>query len=366
MKTALVCVGLGSVWRGYERFAYDLFYLLRKEGLDVTLFKGGGRKEDCQIVLPHISRDGILSSIPWLQNSPHSSYYFEVLSFFIFLFPQLISGGFDLVHFTDCPLANFFYHARTKLGLNVRFKTLFTNGNPIQDGACKRVDFLHQLTPWQEKAMLGLNIPPEKVIMIPFGIHGEQFQGRADSGALRMKYGIPKDKKVILSVSAINRSHKRIDYLIGEVARLGPESFLLVAGHMEDSSLEREARQKLGNRFKFIHLPFEEVRELYPLADVFTLCSLIEGFGLALVEAMNAKIPVVVHASDHYRWMVGSDRSLVDLSVEGNLTQKIEALLSDREPSDEMIERNYENAVRRFDWKNLKTRYLDMYEYVTK
>ena len=298
MKVALVSTGLGNVWRGYERFSYDLFHLLKTDA-DLTLFKGGGISSEREITLPHFKRDGILSRIRPHRKSYRDSYYFETLSFFAFLLPRLITGRYDLVHFTDCPLANFFYHARAKLNLKYRFKTLFTNGNPITDGACGRVDFLHQLTPWQVRAVHDLGIPFDKIIEIPFGVHCDRFDRAKDQTTLRAKYGIPQNKTVILAVSAINRSHKRIDYLVREVAELGPEYFLLVVGHREDGSIETMARELLGVRFKFVHLPFQEANELYGLADLFVMCSLIEGFGLAVVEAMSARLPVILHASEH-------------------------------------------------------------------
>ncbi len=364
MKIALISTGLGTVWRGYERYTYELFEILKSQGIDITLFKGAGKSAHNEVVLPHFSRDGILSKFSTLCE-PKSPYYFEALSFFVFLLPFLVFQKFDIVHFTDCPLANFFYHARKKLNLRFSFKTLFTNGNPISDGACHRVDYLHQLTPLQEKLMNEIGVPSEKIFTIPFGVHVDQFQQSKDCRMLRAKYEIPKDKKVILSVAAINRSHKRIDYLIREVAKLGPSYFLFVAGHMEDPSLEKMARELLGNRFQFRHIPFEQVNELYKMADVFTLCSLIEGFGLASVEAMSSKVPVVVHDSEHHQWLVGSIHSLVDLSREGNLASKIQFLMEHPEISSEMIQMNFENVFRRFNWMFLKEAYLEMYRKIS-
>lgn len=364
MKVALVSTGLGTVWRGYERFIDELFHVLKSEQIDVTLFKGAGKPARDEVVLPHFSRDGVLSKFS-IFREPKGPYYFETLSFFVFLLPRLISQSFDIVHFTDCPLANFFYHVRNKLNWKFHFKTIFTNGNPISDGACHRVDYLHQLTPEQEKLMNEIGVLPEKIFTIPFGIHVDQFQYSKDRNLLRAKYGVPQDKKVILSVAAINRSHKRVDYLIREAARLGPSYYLFVAGHREDASLEQMARELLGNRFQFRHLPFEQANELYQMADVFTLCSLVEGFGLALVEAMSSKIPVVVHDSEHYKWMVASAHSLTDLSREGSLALNIEFLMKHPEISSEIVRLNFENVFRRFNWAFLKEAYLDMYQKIS-
>ncbi len=366
VKIALITTGLGNVWRGYERFAFDLFDLLKEE-IDITLFKGAGETNSREKVIPHLGRDRFLSRIPWLRNASRGPYYFEVLSFLTFLLPHLISERYDIVHFTDCPLANFFFHLRTKLKLDLHFRTLYTNGNPVIDFSCARVDFLHQLTPGQVEALMAFGIPESKIILLPFGVHSNRFgaSGIQDTrNRLCAKYGIQQSKRVILAVSAINRLHKRIDYLIDEVARLGPEYFLLVAGHMEDRSVEALAKRLLYDRFKFIHIPFEELNQIYQLADVFVMCSLVEGFGLAFVEAMCARVPVIAHLSPHYRWMVGDERSLTDLTVENNLSGKIKELLGDPEMAKEIVDRNYASAVERFDWAFLKNRYIEMYRSV--
>lgn len=361
MKIALVSTGLGHVWRGYERFTHDLFHLVQ-EDVDITLFKGGGEARPREIVLPHLKRDGVLSRIPLLcQGIPRSPYYFEVLSFFLALIPKLERGRFDLVHFSDCPLANFLYHARTKMGL--RWKTLFTNGNPVTDGSLRRVDFLHQLTPGQVATVVGSGIEKPRIVMVPFGVHERKFQ-KEEIGALYDRYGIPKDKKIILAVSAINRTHKRIDYLVREVAKLDAGYFLLVLGHLEDSSLVREAERALGNRFNFLHVPFDEADRLYHFADLFVICSLDEGFGLAAVEAMLARIPIIAHHSPNFKWMVGDERCLADLSLEGTLAKQIQNILGDQSLASEIVERNYNSARQRFEWSVLKERYLDMYHRI--
>lgn len=361
MKIALVSTGLGNVWRGYERFTFELFHLIQEE-IDITLFKGGGEAKSKEIVLPHLRRDGILNRLPFIRRGiPRSPYYFEVLSFFLALIPSLERGRFDLVHFSDCPLANFLYHAKTKI--KFRRKTLFTNGNPVLGGSVRRVDFLHQLTPDQVAAVVNSGMDPSKIILIPFGAHERKFQ-KTEIDHFYDRYGVPKNKKVVLAVSAINRTHKRIDYVIREVAKLDASFFLLVVGHREDPSLEREAQFRLQDRFKFLYVPFDEVDRLYPVADLFVMGSLDEGFGLAIVEAMLARVPVVAHQSPHFKWMVGDPRCLADLTCEGALAQQIQSILGDPKLASEIVDRNYHSARQRFTWSVLKGQYLDMYERI--
>ncbi len=362
MKIALISTGLGNVYRGYERFIYDLFHLIKKD-VDVTLFKGAGESNDQEVVIPHFKRDGFLSKLPLIKSSKsRNPYYFEALSFFISLLSHLKKNKYDIVHFADYSLVNFIYHFRTKLGFDFQFKSILTNGNGILDPALHRVDFLHQLTPAQIEKMTNYGIEQDKLGMIPFGIHFNNFDlSTKNTDDLKLKYGIPLNKKIILSVSAINKIHKRVDYLIEEVSRLGDDYYLVVLGHLEDESLVALAESKLGKNYKFMHLPFNEAHLVYSCADLFTLCSLEEGFGLVILEAMAARIPVVLHRSPHSEWILGDKKSLVDLSLKGALADKIKGVLA--MPLESLdVEQDYDRAFQRFDWNNLKKDYLNMYK----
>ena len=359
MKVALVCTGLGNVWRGYERFTRDWFDLIHQD-LEMTLFKGGAETSGREVAVPNLKRDGILSRF-LKPNASKNPYYYEALSFYAFLLPQLLAGDFDLVHFIDCPLANFLYHTK-KMGLKPRFKTLFTNAISLTDPCLKRVDYLHQLTPLQAESAKDYGIPESQIFMVPFGIHSNRFHSLKSREELRNRYGVPQHARVVLAVSALNRTHKRIDAAIEEVASLGPDYFFFVAGHREDESLTAFASQRLGTNFKFTHVPFSEANEIYAMADVFVMPSLIEGFGLALIEAMAAKIPVIAHDSPHNQWLAGDSRCLTDLTRPGNMAQKIADIFKNPLLWQEITVRNYENVIRRFDWQSLKGDYLEMYQ----
>lgn len=363
MKIAIVSAGLGNIWRGYERFSHELFHLV-KDDLDITLFKGGGSLGIREVVIPNLRRDGAVRLWPLtLKDFPRwNPYYLEVFSFFLSLVPHLKRGNFDIVHFTDCPLANLFHHSKKFFGL--RCKTIWTNGNPVIDQSCVKVDLLHQLTPWHVQSLIAYGIPEHKIAMVPFGVHAKKFESDIDAVQLKKRYGLPEHKRIILAVSAINRAHKRVDYLIDEVSRLGSDYFLLVAGHMEDSSLELEASRRLGGRFKFVHVPFGEVDLLYRLSDIFVMCSLDEGFGLAAVEAMFARIPLVLHQSPHNEWLTGDRRCLTDLSLGGALSRKITETFNQPTTTSEIVDRNYRHVRERFEWSILKEQYLDLYERV--
>ena len=133
-------------------------------------------------------------------------------------------------------------------------------------------------------------------------------------------------------MAALNARHKRIDYLIEEVAALKDKRlFLCLAGEPgpETRELERLASERLPQRSVFLTIPHQQIPELMSAADIFVLASLHEGFGLVLIEAMAAGLPVVAHDGDHFRWLLSDAALLRDLSVPGAAGEAIQHLCDD-------------------------------------
>ena len=117
----------------------------------------------------------------------------------------------------------------------------------------------------------------------------------------------------MLSVAAIKRAHKRIDYLVREFAALGGKRpdwpvWLVVAGGRDEHSdeLMTWGRELLGDRVRFLpNYPRERMPELYRAADLFVLCSLKEMMPIALLEATASGLPSLVNRHPVVEWMVG-------------------------------------------------------------
>jgi glycosyltransferase involved in cell wall biosynthesis len=140
---------------------------------------------------------------------------------------------------------------------------------------------------------------------------------------------------IILCCAAIRRYHKRIDYLLRECAAAAPgrDILLVVAGGRETDSDEVMAmgRALLGERVRFIvDLPREQMPVLYQAADLFVLTSLFEMFGIVLIEAMSAGLPVICHDTPDFRYVCGPAAFYADLSGEGGLAAALPEALANR------------------------------------
>ena len=361
MKIALVSTGLGRVLRGFESFTASFFEAIGRFApeIDVTVFKGGGKRGEREVVVPNLHR----YDAPARWFSDDRANLMEKRSFGLALYPMLRKGRFDIVHYNELVMGSSLYHLRRWFGGN--FKLLYCGGStwsPAHYG--HRCDFAQLLTGpmWEEARAFGIS--ERRLFIVPYGINADWFspEKRIHRLEVRRGLGIPENAKVVLTMAALDRETKRIDYLLRELAVLENPVWLIAAGQKtpDTSQLEELAKRLLNGRCRFISWPHEKVPSLYGAADVFVLTSLREGFGLVIVEAMLSGLPVIIHNGAVFRWVArGTSARLIDMSIEGELTK---ALADEFHNGTQTCVRS--EAARQFGWEALIPAYLDMYYQV--
>lgn len=363
MKVVLACPGVGQVQRGYERFFTDLFSAV-KDDADVTLYKGAGPTGPREIVPRFVRRTGKLgAAVPLHWTIGRSRYHFECLTFGLALVRGAIRQQADIVHIIDPPLIKVVHMLRRQLG--GKFRILFSHAGTLPFGYHPYADYVVHIGPDAYDADLKSGFPVGRLALLPIGINTARFKTPLTKEQLRQKHNVPADTKVILSVAALNRHAKRVDYVIEEAAQLRGNFLLWLDGSFDpdgDPSLVDLARKKLGDRCRFTHVPSETLGELFALADVKVLGSLHEAFGLAVVEAMACGLPAIVNDTPHFRWLVGDRRFLADLSKPGTLATRLGAIIDGSENPASFL--NVELIRRRFSWESLARDYLNLYRAV--
>ncbi len=155
----------------------------------------------------------------------------------------------------------------------------------------------------------------ENTVVIPNGIDLAAFRPRAgDRGEVRRKFGIDGDELLVLSVGRLSKE-KGHDVLIEAFAQVAdrlPRARLMVVGDgPERKALEEKSRcpslesllgrwgqgQGQPGKANSARVLFpghrDDVARLLAAADLFVLPSRYEGFGLAVLEAMAAGVPVI-------------------------------------------------------------------------
>ncbi|EKE03276.1 MAG: glycosyl transferase, group 1 [uncultured bacterium] len=118
---------------------------------------------------------------------------------------------------------------------------------------------------------------------------------------------------IILTAARYQRN-KRLELVIDAVANLNQGSLLVLTSGDNIESLNQYGKHNLGDRFKLMSVPYDEMPSYYRACDVFTLPSMYEPFGLVYLEAMACNKPVVAPDDLSRTDIVGDAGILCDVS----------------------------------------------------
>ena len=110
-------------------------------------------------------------------------------------------------------------------------------------------------------------------------------------------------------------------------------------------------------------LPAPDLIDLYKAADAFVFPSLMETFGVAIVEAMAAGLPVIAGDSSGCRDVVRRDRDglLVPPRDPAAIARAMAIVLTDDDKRDDLAERAAMRA-RGFSWDRIVDSYVALYD----
>ena len=362
-RVLLACSGLEHAHRGFESFARECFDTLRDDPrLDLQLVKGSGPTGDRERSVPSLKRDARFARAlgrAWRRNP----LCVEQLAFAFSLQPEILRRRPDVVYLSE-------WYTGKGLAALRRFNrqdyaTVLSNGSMLGTGF-DQFDRVHQHTAPALEYVLARGNDPAKHILLPvaFRIFAEPRIPNADERrALRERLDLPRDRTIVISVAALNRYHKRLDYLITEVARLPePRPFLLLVGHpeAETDGLRSLAHELLGEEgHSFRSVPRPEVDLLLDASDVFVLASLAEGLPRGLVEAMARGLPCLAHDYSVAEYATGGHGRLADFTQ----PEALAGLLQANGTGDHDLARAHERhrfVYESFSWDSLGPRYVDM------
>jgi glycosyltransferase involved in cell wall biosynthesis len=372
LKVAVISSSLDHVKRGVETWAKDLGYALKEKGVRVTLYKGSGKiNGNFETVIPCLrcgsgvskAIQRILPPFRWHLGFG-SEFQAQQTTFTLNLIPELLIRNFDIVHTQDPDVANII-RVLNKVGL-IKAKVILAHGTEEPSEFIRKFDYLQHLAPFHMQEAIAQGINGSKHFAIPNFVDTDKFRPEVKSD-LRKELGIPEDAFVVLSVAAIKKVHKRIDYLINSINILNNNKvYLVIAGakSAETEALIELGKKKLGDRAIFLtDFPRERMNEVYVTADVFVLCSLFEMFGIVFLEAMSSSVPVLGHTHPVFRWIIGEGGECIDMAKEGELAKTIEKYM-DESYRKEKGQKARERAVKDFSKDVVVDKIIEMYKEV--
>lgn len=359
-RVILACAGLDHVHRGFETWARECFEALRDEpGLELELVKGSGPSAARERAVPTLRRETALARRLG-ERMGREPYVPEHISFAWSLAALAARRRPALVYFTEWHVGAVL--ARWRAFSRLRFGLLFCNG-ALAPGPYPRLDHVQQLVPGALEYATARGEPAEKQTVLPLGFRiapSLEPRGDDESRALRVRLGLPSDRRIVLSVGALNRQ-KRHDYVVEEIAGMSePRPYLLLVGQREaeTDAIERLAASRLGSDNHGVRtVAPAEMADIYRAADIFVLASLWESFGRVLIEALAAGLPCLSHNYPVMNWVVGEHARSADLTQRGALASMLQALPA-AELDEPARQSRHASAYERFSWDRLARDYV--------
>ncbi len=325
VKIALVSCGLGHIRRGVEVSTARWYEALKhNQAVDVRLFAGGEYPEAKKI--DNIPRDLLLKTIlnPIAYVNGRRTWEFcyglEQITFAAGFGSTLLSWQPDIVWTKETPFAHVL--AFTRPFFNLKYKLIFSNGCGFEPATYAHFDYIQHLHTESFAKATQFGISPTKMTVLPNLVPKPKISKTKQES--RDYFGYQNDDWVISCAAAWNCYHKRIDYLIEEVAKINDDKVkLLLCGQPETDTiyLKQMAEKLLPNRVQWHTLPADQVPIALLASDIFVLPSLEELFGGVVIEAMMLGLPVISHQTSANRQFTGLDIPSYDLSKPDNLSQ---------------------------------------------
>ncbi|PKL61144.1 MAG: hypothetical protein CVV31_13065 [Methanomicrobiales archaeon HGW-Methanomicrobiales-2] len=210
-----------------------------------------------------------------------------------------------------------------------------------------------------------LDVPHEKIRVIPIGVDLARFRSGVDGSDLRSDLAIRDEDRVILFVGRLTLV-KRVDMLIELSRLLSRERVkfrLVIVGDGEYGEYYRQMAQGVENVTFVGSVPSAEMPRYYALADLVILPSLSEGLPNVLLEASASAKPIiatdvggisdiVLHGRSGYLIGAGDLHSLYTYTMQ---------LLDDMEQARQMGWAGFEHVSQYFGWQTVTDAYEAMY-----
>ena len=346
MRVVIACCGLEHTKRGFEAYSRELFNALTGS-VDVVLCKGSGKRRPNEVVIPCVRRDFLSGFM-----NPWQAFYWEQITFAISLVPYLMFKKVDIVHFSEGNVGNALARFKRWTGLLTGCYSRM-GGLLIPSTSAPRFSSFKSAKTGRSSA----RVRHSRRAATPYSLRHRS--GRvpihADAGGLAP--AIRFTGRWVCDpgpVSALLRSQETGLPNPRSCGDSGRQCFSLhgrTSDHRNSAAASTRGRTSSPPP-QVSRLPRADVPELLAAADLFAHAAIAEGFGMVLLEACAAGVPVVCHDSPHFD---GCWTSLLfmRICVSGELAARIQALMGDRNAMRRYGALGAERVETHYSWKVL-------------
>ncbi len=214
------------------------------------------------------------------------------------------------------------------------------------------------------EARLLLDVPPEKIAVVPNGVEPifrepippeevDQILARLRLPRGGILYlGTEEKRKNLVTLAMAYMGLARRRSRLPPLLLVGPGSYWAQGGSIVGPQIRATG-----------YLETREIRALMAASALLVLPSLEEGFGLPIVEAMAAGLPVVCSRGSALEEVAGDAATLINPLDTESIANGIQRVLDDPAYADERRQRGLDQS-RKFDWDIAARRTVDFYHRV--
>lgn len=299
-----------------------------------------------------------------------------------FLDVQEEAGEFDILHGHDWHPVNVLCRLKAQFGLPFVLTFHSTewgrNGNRHGDwweakeishrewlGGDEAFDVIFTSTILKDEIKHIYKLPDYKLWEIPNGINVGKIKREIDPGEIKRNYGIHPCLPVVLFTGRMSYQ-KGPDLLVeaaAKVLRKRDARFVLIGeGEMRNQCENQANRLGIGGSCDFLgYAPDNTVIDWFNACDLVCVPSRNEPFGIVVLEAWDARKPVVasdaVALVENFRTGVIAHKE--PSSIAWGLNYVLEGLGRNR-----MGEKGYDLLKKRYNWETIATKTLEVYEKI--
>lgn len=326
----------------------------------------------------------------WQVSSPTIKFYkvpvvsfpkfLTTISFAYFIRRKLAAGNFTLVHsherifaadiFTlhGIPHRYWVHNVRRKKMSLYDLATAWVEKKLVEEGNCKKFIAVSSLT--KDIFLQEYRINPNKVVVINPGVDLNDYtQQNKDSvrNSIRRELGINIADPVIIFAS-MNFEIKGLDDVLFSLAKLKAQNHkfkFIVAGKGNIKKYTKMAKEaQIGPDVIFTGpVNKEKLIRMYLASDLYIMLSKFDTFGMVVLEAMAAGLPVIISSNVGAKDLVQEDKNgfiISNTSDADYIATKI-ALLLDENIRRPLAEVAYQTAAQN-TWDNVVKKYAAIYE----
>ncbi len=368
-KIAVVVPKYGLIGGG-ERFVLELTERIAlNHRYDVHVFANKWRPQSDRITfhkVPIISFPKFLTTISfaWFANRKVAKMNFD----FIHTHERIFHADIFTMH--GVPHKFWVKKVRRKKMSLFDYGTSWVEKSLIKKGECRM--FLPVSGIAKEKFLQEFWVNPEKVQVVHPGVDIDKFN-KLDRNIcrreIRKRFGIDETDTVVLFVS-MNFELKGLDNLMAAMAMAKSEYpleklKLLVVGKGNEKKYGSLA-QKLGIKDDVIFAGVwkDNIKQIYMASDIFSMLSQFDTFGIAVLEAMSASLPVIITGNVGAKDLVRDEINgfVVDREDIDSISTKIGFML-DKESRQNMAKEAYKEATKH-TWDGMAEMVLKIYDKI--